>query len=127
MLIITYQPSFVNLRSMKIALATLFLLSLTGCTHNQSKALSMNSSSVNSYPQSMSNLQLCDTLYYGRPSNQTLAAIGSEFNRRGLSKSWCDTETNKLYLTKTIDWVAEQVEDKEDSEEEASAVVLPAN
>ncbi|MDN2667364.1 hypothetical protein OW495_11570 [Vibrio sp. 14N.309.X.WAT.E.F5] len=55
------------------------------------------------------------------------AAIGSEFNRRGLSKSWCDTETNKLYLTKTIDWVTEQVEDKEDSEEEASAVVLPAN
>jgi hypothetical protein len=87
----------------------------------------MNSSPVNTYPQSMSNLQLCDTLYYGRSSNQTLAAIGSEFNRRGLSKSWCDTETNKLYLTKTIDWVADQVEDKEDSEEEASAVVLPAN
>jgi hypothetical protein len=65
-------------------------------------------------------------LYYGRPSNQTLAAIGSEFNRRGLSKRWCDTETNKLYLTKTIDWVAEQVEGKEESEE-ASTVVLPAN
>ena len=96
--------------------ALLFFLSLTGCTHNQSKALSMNSSSVNSYPQSMSNLQLCDTLYYGRPSNQTLAAIGSEFNRRGLSKRWCDTETNKLYLTKTIDWVAELVEGKKDSE-----------
>ena len=111
---------------MKKTVALLFLFSLTGCTHNQSKALSMNSSSVNSYPQSMSNLQLCDTLYYGRPSNQTLAAIGSEFNRRGLSKRWCDTETNKLYLTKTIDWVAEQVEGKEESEE-ASAVVLPAN
>ncbi|CAH7261684.1 conserved exported hypothetical protein [Vibrio chagasii] len=107
---------------MKKALALIFFLSLTGCTHNQSKALSMNSSSVNTYPQSMSNLQLCDTLYYGRPSNQTLAAIGSEFNRRGLSKRWCDTETNKLYLTKTIDWVTEQVES-----EEASAVVLPAN
>lgn len=111
---------------MKKTVALLFFLSLTGCTHNQSKALNMNSSSVNSYPQSMSNLQLCDTLYYGRPSNQTLAAIGSEFNRRGLSKRWCDTETNKLYLTKTIDWVAEQVEDKDDSEA-ASAVVLPAN
>lgn len=111
---------------MKKTVALLFFLSLTGCTHNQSKALNMNSSSVNSYPQSMSNLQLCDTLYYGRPSNQTLAAIGSEFNRRGLSKRWCDTETNKLYLTKTIDWVAEQVEGKEESKE-ASAVVLPAN
>ncbi|MCF7503631.1 hypothetical protein AB6D20_014585 [Vibrio splendidus] len=112
---------------MKNTLILFFFLSLTGCTHNQSKALSMNSSPVNTYPQSMSNLQLCDTLYYGRSSNQTLAAIGSEFNRRGLSKHWCDTETNKLYLTKTIDWVADQVEDKEDSEEEASAVVLPAN
>ncbi|MFA0655891.1 MULTISPECIES: hypothetical protein [Vibrio] len=112
---------------MKNTLILFFFLSLTGCTHNQSKALSMNSSSVNTYPQSMSNLQLCDTLYYGRSSNQTLAAIGSEFNRRGLSKSWCDTETNKLYLTKTIDWVTDQVEDKEDSEEDASAVVLPAN
>ncbi|MDH5930368.1 hypothetical protein CWN94_02085 [Vibrio splendidus] len=112
---------------MKNTLILFFFLSLTGCTHNQSKALSMNSSPVNTYPQSMSNLQLCDTLYYGRSSNQTLAAIGSEFNRRGLSKSWCDTETNKLYLTKTIDWVADQVEDKEDSDEEASAVVLPAN
>ncbi|WP_181359647.1 hypothetical protein [Vibrio splendidus] len=112
---------------MKNTLILFFFLSLTGCTHNQTKALSMNSSPVNTYPQSMSNLQLCDTLYYGRSSNQTLAAIGSEFNRRGLSKNWCDTETNKLYLTKTIDWVADQVEDKEDSEEEASAVVLPAN
>ncbi|WP_172380081.1 hypothetical protein [Vibrio sp. Vb339] len=112
---------------MKNTLILFFFLSLTGCTHNQSKALSMNSSSVNTYPQSMSNLQLCDTLYYGRSSNQTLAAIGSEFNRRGLSKSWCDTETNELYLTKTIDWVTDQVEGKEDSEEEASAVVLPAN
>ncbi len=112
---------------MKNILILFFFLSLTGCTHNQSKALSMNSSSVNTYPQSMSNLELCDTLYYGRSSNQTLAAIGSEFNRRGLSKRWCDTETNKLYLTKTIDWVAEQMEDKENSEEEASAVVLPAN
>ncbi|MCG9553127.1 hypothetical protein L1D16_11995 [Vibrio sp. Isolate31] len=112
---------------MKKILALFCFLSLTGCTHNQSKALSMNSSPVNTYPQSMSNLQLCDTLYCGRPSNQTLAAIGSEFNRRGLSKSWCDTETNKLYLTKTIDWVADQLEDKEDSEEEVSAVVLPAS
>ncbi|MEZ9439139.1 hypothetical protein [Vibrio atlanticus] len=112
---------------MKNTLIFFFFLSLTGCTHNQTKALSMNSSPVNTYPQSMSNLQLCDTLYYGRPSNQTFAAIGSEFNRRGLSKSWCDTETNKLYLTKTIDWVADQVEEQEDSEEEASAVVLPAN
>ncbi|MEZ8269294.1 hypothetical protein AB6C99_21580 [Vibrio cyclitrophicus] len=78
-------------------LIILFLLNLTGCTHNQSKILNVNTSSVNTYPPSMSNLQLCDT------------------------------ETNKLYFTKTVDWFAGQIEHKEDSEEEASAVVLPAN
>lgn len=110
---------------MKIILSLLLFLSITGCTHNQSKALSANTSAVNVYPQSMSNLQLCDTLYYGRSSNQTLAAIGSEFNRRGLSKSWCDRETNKLYFTKAVDWVSDKVDDNQGSEEE-SPVVVPA-
>ncbi|GAM65832.1 hypothetical protein JCM19232_5408 [Vibrio ishigakensis] len=81
---------------------------LTGCTHNQSKALNVNTSSVNVYPQYMTNLQLCDTLYYNRATNQTKAAIGSEFNRRKLSKSWCQRETNKLYLTKTVHWIVKK-------------------
>ncbi|WP_299694277.1 hypothetical protein [uncultured Vibrio sp.] len=110
---------------MNKTLVILFFLTLTGCTHNQTKALSANTSSVNTYPQSMSNLQLCDTLYYGRSSSQTLAAIGSEFNRRGLSKSWCDTETNKLYFTKAVDWIADKVVDQDDEEEDVSSTVLP--
>lgn len=64
----------------------------------------------------MTNLELCDTLYYGRPSAQTKVAIGSEFNRRKLSKSWCDRETNKLYLTKTVNWITEKLEQDSNSE-----------
>ncbi|GAB7219579.1 hypothetical protein [Vibrio comitans] len=111
---------------MKKSLIALFLLLLTGCTHNQAKHLNANKSAVNVYPQYMSNIQLCDTLYYGRRSNQTLAAIGSEFNRRKLSKSWCDRETNKLYLTQAVEWVSKELNNKSSSGGN-SAVVLPAN
>ena len=113
---------------MKKTLALVLFISLTGCTHNQSKALNANTSSVNVYAQSMSNMQLCDTLYYGRASNQTLAAIGAEFNRRGLSKTWCDAEANKLYLTQAIDWLAQQADSSDvQVESDDSAVILPAN
>ncbi|CAM3053909.1 hypothetical protein [Vibrio rarus] len=99
----------------------LCLLSLIGCTHNQSKTLNVNTSAVNIYPQYMSNMQLCDTLYFARPSNQTLAAIGSEFNRRGLSKSWCYEQANALYLSKLAKWVAQNA-----SNNEEVASTLPA-
>lgn len=113
---------------MKAAISIALLVLMTGCTHNQSKALNANTSSVNVYAQSMSNMQLCDTLYYDRPSNQTLAAIGAEFNRRGLSKTWCDTETNKLYLTQAFNWLTQQTDsDDEQTESDDSAVILPAN
>ncbi|MEZ9056814.1 hypothetical protein [Vibrio pelagius] len=113
---------------MKTVISISLLVLLTGCTHNQSKALNANTSPVNVYAQSMSNMQLCDTLYYGRPSNQTLAAIGAEFNRRGLSKSWCDTEANKLYLTQALNWLAQQADNSdEQTESDDSAVILPVN
>ncbi|GEA62095.1 hypothetical protein VCO01S_32880 [Vibrio comitans NBRC 102076] len=103
----------------------MFLLILTGCTHNQAKNLNANTSAVNLYPQYMSNMQLCDTLYYGRRTNQTHAAIGAEFNRRGLSKSWCQRETNKLYVVHAYEYLSKKIDS--DSSGEASAVVLPAN
>ncbi|OBT14814.1 hypothetical protein A9264_13355 [Vibrio sp. UCD-FRSSP16_10] len=90
---------------MKRCLALLFLSTLVGCTHNQAKNLDMNTSSVNVYPQKMTNLQLCDTLYYGRHTNQTHAAIGSEFNRRKLYKTWCQRHEDEFYLTRSIKWV----------------------
>ncbi|ANO32406.1 hypothetical protein [Vibrio breoganii] len=110
---------------MKKSLIALFLLILTGCTHNQAKHLNANKSAVNLYPQYMSNIQLCDTLYYGRRTNQTQAAIGSEFNRRGLSRSWCQRETNKLYLVHAYEYLSKKLDSS--SSDEASAVVLPAN
>ncbi|WP_119005716.1 hypothetical protein [Vibrio ezurae] len=94
-------------------LVVLSISLLAGCTHNQVKALSLNTSSVNTYPQNMTDLQLCDTLYFGRPSNQTLAAIGSEFNRRKLSKSWCLHVTNRWYLTRTYDWLVQPYHEHE--------------
>ncbi|GAM77714.1 hypothetical protein JCM19241_4378 [Vibrio ishigakensis] len=102
---------------MKKSAILLAFMALTGCTHNQSKALNVNTSSVNVYPQYMTNLQLCDTLYYNRATNQTKAAIGSEFNRRKLSKSWCQRETNKFYLTKTVHWITKKIENDKTQEE----------
>ncbi|WP_261816940.1 hypothetical protein [Vibrio gallicus] len=87
---------------MRKPILVLLLVLLTGCSHNQSKSLGMNTSYVNVYPQYMSDLELCDTLYFGRPSNQTLVAIGSEFNRRKLSKSWCYRYANQWYFTRFL-------------------------
>lgn len=81
-----------------MTLITLLLLNATGCTYNQSKSLGMNKSAVNKYPQKMSNIELCDTLYYRRSTNQTKIAITAEFNRRGLSRSWCENEMGLFYL-----------------------------
>ena len=63
----------------------------------------MRSSSVNVYAQQMSNIQLCETLYYQRASSQTRVAIGAEFNRRGLNKRWCDQEYKTTYIEKVVD------------------------
>ncbi|GEM79795.1 hypothetical protein [Vibrio superstes] len=109
---------------MKKILIVLFFLGLTGCTHNQAKNLNANKSTVNLYPQYMSNIELCDTLYYGRRTTQTLAAIGSEFNRRGLSKSWCERELNKLYVTHAYEWLTKKLDEKPASDE--SPTIMPA-
>ena len=71
---------------------------LSACSHHQEAQLGLRSSSVNAYPQNMNNMQLCETLYYHRASNQTRAAIGAEFNRRRLNKSWCHKAYNATWL-----------------------------
>ncbi|GAK21828.1 hypothetical protein JCM19052_2382 [Vibrio sp. JCM 19052] len=76
---------------------------LAACSNQQAAQLGMRSSSVNVYAQQMSNIQLCETLYYNRASNQTRVAIGAEFNRRGLNKRWCDQEYKKFYVEKVVD------------------------
>ncbi|WP_212583413.1 hypothetical protein [Vibrio sp. B1FIG11] len=104
-------------------LAALSPLVLAACSNHQAAQLGMRSSSVNVYAQQMSNMQLCETLYYNRASNQTRVAIGAEFNRRGLNKRWCDKEYKKFYVEKVVDGLLSR---KEQAPTEPAATIQPA-
>ncbi|MGF1696186.1 hypothetical protein L4D20_14250 [Vibrio kyushuensis] len=90
---------------LRFASILLIALAIQGCSNQQASAVGMRKSSVNTYAQNMTNTELCDTLYFSRSTTQTKAAIGSEFNRRGLSKAWCEEQNRKLYLVKVIDGI----------------------
>ncbi|WP_104047396.1 hypothetical protein [Vibrio jasicida] len=96
---------------------------LAACSNQQASQLGMRSSSVNVYAQQMSNMQLCETLYYNRATNQTRVAIGAEFNRRGLNKKWCDKEFKKFYVEKVVDSLLSR---KEQAPTEPEATIQPA-
>lgn len=96
---------------------------LAACSNQQAAQLGMRSSSVNVYAQQMSNIQLCETLYYNRASNQTRVAIGAEFNRRGLNKRWCDQEYKKFYVEKVVDGLLSR---KEQAPAEPEPTIQPA-
>ncbi|EKO3820601.1 hypothetical protein NTH40_002142 [Vibrio harveyi] len=102
------------------AIAPLFL---AACSNQQAAQLGMRSSSVNVYAQQMSNMQLCETLYYNRASNQTRVAIGAEFNRRGLNKRWCDQQYKQLYIEKVVDGLLSR---KEKAPTEPEVTIQPA-
>ena len=74
----------------------------------------------------MSNLELCDTLYYKRNTNQTPAAIGAQFNHRRLSKSWCYHETNELYVSRLFDWTSNLADNKKTNNDIQEVTTLPA-
>ncbi|PNQ67395.1 hypothetical protein [Vibrio sagamiensis] len=84
-------------------LTFLIPLFLSACSNHQASQVGLRSSSVNTYAQKMSNMELCEVLYYKRPSNQSKVSVGAEFNRRGLHKSLCDKEYNKLYVERIIE------------------------
>ncbi|MGR5068905.1 MULTISPECIES: hypothetical protein [Vibrio] len=107
-------------KSLIIAIASLFS---TACSNQQAAQLGMRSSSVNVYAQQMSSMQLCETLYYKRPSNQTRVAIGAEFNRRGLSKRWCDQQYQQLYVEKIVN---EMLLRKEQAKTKPEVTIQPA-
>ncbi|GAD77433.1 hypothetical protein VAZ01S_075_00270 [Vibrio azureus NBRC 104587] len=65
--------------------------------------MGLRGGSVNTYAQKMSSMELCEVLYYKRPTNQSKVSVGAEFNRRGLNKRMCDKEYNKLYVEKIIE------------------------
>ncbi|MEZ9230655.1 hypothetical protein AB4259_06175 [Vibrio amylolyticus] len=88
------------LRFMTISLVVIIL---QGCSNQQASAVGMRQSTVTQYPQNMTNIELCETLYFSRSTTQTKASIGAEFNKRGLKRSWCVEQNNKLYITRAID------------------------
>ncbi|MGR5132527.1 hypothetical protein [Vibrio alfacsensis] len=110
---------------MKKSLVFVTVMSLfsTACSNQQAAQLGMRSSSVNVYAQKMSSMQLCETLYYKRPSNQTRVAIGAEFNRRGLSKRWCDQQYHQLYVEKIVNGMLLR---KEQAPSKPEATIQPA-
>ena len=89
----------------KLCLGITLLLLITGCSNKQASTAGMRSTSVNSYAQNMSNMELCETLYYGRATTQTKAAIGVEFNKRRLTRRWCDNENEKWYAEEFLEWL----------------------
>ncbi|MGR5195991.1 hypothetical protein [Vibrio sp. WZ-1] len=107
----------------RLLVTTIATLLITACSNQQAAEMGMRGSSVNVYAQQMSNMQLCETLFYKRQTNQTLAAIGSEFNRRGLNKKWCEQERNKWYIEK---WVDTLLTTKENNHTEAEVAIQPA-
>ncbi|MGB2079464.1 MAG: hypothetical protein ACPHV3_06725 [Vibrio sp.] len=102
----------------------LFTWLITGCTSSQSAALGLNTSTVTAYAQNMTNAELCEVLYQGRATTQTLASVGTEFNRRGLTKPWCEEKLNQYYLSSAVDWVIDIATENDD--ETQTAVTLPA-
>ncbi|WP_295894344.1 hypothetical protein [uncultured Vibrio sp.] len=88
-----------------LRLTTLLLsaIVLQGCSNQQASSVGMRKSTITSYPQNMTNIELCETLYFSRSTTQTKAAIGAEFNKRGLKRSWCVEQNNKLYISRAID------------------------
>ncbi|MGR5250816.1 hypothetical protein ACPV5S_01255 [Vibrio astriarenae] len=100
------------------------VIALSACSHNQATQLGMRGSTVNVYAQGMTNIQLCETLYYGRSTTQTQAAIGAEFNRRNLSKSWCDEQYKMWYLERAAKSLLAASEAKSDAEAAVQPVTM---
>jgi len=94
----------------RIGLLALGAILLSGCSNQQASQLGMRGSPVTAYPQNMTNMQLCETLYYKRPTTQTKVAIGAEFNKRRLNKLWCDNEYKKWYIESAVEALASSTE-----------------
>lgn len=109
---------------MKNTLAILLISGvLSACTTSQSNSLGLNTSTLTQYAQNMSNSELCQVLYLDRATTQTQASVATEFNRRGLSKTWCDQELNEYYTSSFVDWMLSIDLDNDGT---SDAVTLPA-
>ncbi|CAG20244.1 hypothetical protein [Photobacterium profundum] len=101
------------------------IVALSGCSAKQSQQLGMRSNTVTKVSQQMSNLELCETYLYGRSTTQTHFAIASEWNRRGLSRKYCEETINQLYISAWASWLVAN-KDKKTTEDATKPVPLPA-
>ncbi|WP_242446235.1 hypothetical protein [Photobacterium angustum] len=94
-----------------ILITTVFVF-MVGCSSHQAQELGLGGGQVNGYAQNMTNAQLCSIYLKERTSNQTRAAIASEWSRRGLSRAYCKEKANEWYLTKFAKWLTLQDTEK---------------
>lgn len=85
-----------------VLLSTCIALSLIGCSSKQATQLGLGGGTVAKYPQYMSNAEICETYLYGRATTQTKVALASEWNKRKLSRKYCDKKYNEYYATKVV-------------------------
>lgn len=95
--------------------AIIIAATVSGCSSKQTQALGLRSSTVSSTPQQMSNQEICDVYVHGRNSVHTRFAVASEWNRRGLSRDYCEEKNTELFITKAVKALA-GISDKKKAE-----------
>ncbi|MCW8347156.1 hypothetical protein MD535_14215 [Vibrio sp. ZSDZ65] len=86
----------------KTALISLAVMSLTACSSHQMNQLGLRSSSVNTYPNNMDTVELCEVANGYRATNQTAVSVDSEVWRRQLSNEQCESIVRELYMSRFI-------------------------
>ncbi|MFA0438373.1 hypothetical protein BCU66_009175 [Vibrio sp. 10N.286.49.B1] len=81
---------------------TLMTLLLSACSSHQMSQLGLRSSPIDTYPNNMNSVELCEVANGYRLSNQTSVSVDSEVWRRGLSNEQCDSIVKELYLSRFV-------------------------
>jgi hypothetical protein len=84
------------------ALLSFTLLIMTGCSSYQMNQLGLRSSSVNTYPNYMDTIELCEVANGYRATNQTRISVSSEQWKRNLTNERCDELVKELYFSRFI-------------------------
>ncbi|MCL9775241.1 hypothetical protein [Vibrio methylphosphonaticus] len=92
-----FKTSFLSM-----AISSVAILSLTACSSHQMNQLGLRSSSVNTYPNNMGTVELCEVANGYRATNQTAVSVDSEVWRRKLSNEQCDNIVKELYMSHFI-------------------------
>ncbi|WP_413111337.1 hypothetical protein [Thaumasiovibrio sp. DFM-14] len=101
---------------MKTYIVALCCLVLTACSSQQMNKVGLSGSTVNAYPQQMSDSELCEIQIYGRSTTQTRVAVAAEYSRRGLNGRYCERLYTSNALTKLYDrFVASETKEAQPS------------